>query len=155
MTHPAHPLTGQVVHAIRQAGLSRSGEMQWVIELEDKSRFAIPLSWAEEVSSWEQGSSKAVTHGELLADTKVYLELAKMIYRIKMNQPEEVQPHETSSLYTSVVSAENPAEEGETSHVSTDMGRITPTSAAGNDLGPGKYAGKAASSDSANKRGAK
>jgi hypothetical protein len=147
-------LTGQVVRAIRQTGLSRSGEMQWVIEMEDKARFAIPLSWAEEVNV-EQGVSKIITGAGILADTKAYLELAKMIQRIKMNQPEEVQPHETSSLCTPVVSAEGSTEEGKASHSSTDLERITPTTTAGNDFDSGKHAGQTASKHSAKKWRAK
>jgi len=155
ITHPGHPLTGQIVHAIRQAGLSKSGEMQWVIEMENKSRFAIPLDWAKLVNNLDQECSTTTTAAGLLVDTKSYLDLAKMIYRIKMNQPEEVQPHETSSLCTPAVSVKTPSENDEVSHISTGMGQIAISSETRNDTDVSQYVGKTATNHSAKRRRAK
>jgi len=127
--------------------------MQWVIELVDKSRFAIPLSWAEPVNNLDQGDLNT-TAGGPLADAKTYLDLAKMIDRIKMNQPEEVQPHETSSLYAPVVSAKNAIGDGRELCNTAGMGQIAPISTARNDIDVSQHAGQTTSNHSAKKRGA-
>jgi len=98
VTHASHPLAGQIVRAVRQAGHPAFPEPQWVLELKDASRISIPLSWAELVE--EPTGTPSTLEAErpttgLLADAKGYLNLAKMVCHLKMNHSEEGQTHES------------------------------------------------------------
>jgi hypothetical protein len=70
-------------------GASCLWEPQWVLELKDASRISIPLSWAELVE--EPTGRPAILEAErpfsrTVSDAKGYLNLAKMVCQLKMNQ---------------------------------------------------------------------
>ena len=46
ITHPHHPLAGQIVKVLRQTRHPSDPERRWIIELADGSAAGIPLSWA-------------------------------------------------------------------------------------------------------------
>jgi hypothetical protein len=98
VTHAGHPLAGQIVRTVRQAGHPAFGELQWVLELKDASRISIPLSWGEPVEDpaaavWSSEAERL--YSRPLIDANAYLNLAKMVCQLKMNQPEEGTSHES------------------------------------------------------------
>jgi hypothetical protein len=92
VTHPHHPLVGQVVKVVRQLGQYPSyDERQWLIELPDQSRTSLPLSWAVEVDDTTQSE---VSTGELAVestwvDVASLLNLAKVTRHIIMAHDQE------------------------------------------------------------------
>jgi hypothetical protein len=94
--HPHHPLVGQFVQVVRQAGHSAYNEQQWIIKLADQTCASIPLSWAVPVTVLQQVESFTVASWPdgLWADAASLLELAKMVQYLTTDKLEEVLHYE-------------------------------------------------------------
>jgi len=93
--HPHHPLVGQIVRVVSQARHPTYSERQWVVELADRSRASIPLSWAVPVEETEAVISESQAKG-LRVDVPALLKLVKMVQYLTESRSEEVLPHEAS-----------------------------------------------------------
>jgi hypothetical protein len=118
--HPHHPLCGQIVKVLRQAGHAAYAERRWIVVLPDGAPGGIPWSWAVPIDDYTTEGGNALIDGaeELWAGVTELLILARMVQVLSVDQPEEVANDEGSGSGSGAGS-------GEGSECAAAVGAIT------------------------------
>ena len=88
ITHPHHPLCGQVVEVLRPYH-RQWGESQVGIQLPDGTRVFVPASWAEPLTGVETSALAILEASRPWVNAATLLSLAKLVVALKAHPVEE------------------------------------------------------------------